>query len=116
MQVEARPAQLMHLFAAETAAAKGMAQGLCAMRLARAGVSPRHAVKLMRGVLNFPEQLAFARLIVHGDLDRPDEGFDAKLWLEPRVGSWLQSLVQALEPTARDVPAIGEEPDGNRQP
>ena len=108
MQIEARPAELMDLFAEEAAAAKGMAQGFGVMALQQAGLDTREGVKIMRGVLNFPEQIALARLIVKGDPDRPRDGIDAQLWLEPTAGSWFAGLVGALKPTSKGVPVIDD--------
>lgn len=109
LQLEARPGELMAIFDAQVSQAQAMAQGMGAMGLAQAGIKTTDAIKLIRGVFDFPKQIELARITVDGDPEDPAQGFDVAVTLTPAADTWLGDVMDVLVPKGGGVPVLANE-------
>lgn len=107
IEIEAQPAALMKIFAAQVGQAQGMAQGMASFGLGQAGIPARDAVKIVRAAFDLPMQIDRLTLKVVGDPKAPEQGMQIDVGLTPKADTWLASLVGAMQPTGKGAPAVG---------
>jgi hypothetical protein len=106
LHVEARPAQLMDLFAPQVAQGQQQAQMMAGMLGGQAGIDFKDAGEIVTAAFAFP------RMIDRISVRMPESYETAKqanvdVELEPVANTWLGKLVGALEPTKKGVQGIG---------
>lgn len=106
MQVQAQPARLMEVFGEKIDEARQMAQGMGTFILSQQGLQPAEAIKIIQGVFDFPTQIETASLVVRGDPEAPEQGFDGELALDAKSGTWLGKFVDALTPNEAGAPVL----------
>lgn len=105
----ARPGDLMELFEEQLRSRRAMFQGAFAVGLAGVGVKTKEAVKLYRALLDFPHQIAEARMQIDGDFRRPERGFRTSLEVDAVAGTWFDRLVTSLMHHPEGPPTIDDD-------
>lgn len=106
ISLQAQPARLMEVFADKIDETRQMAQGMGTFILSQQGLQPAEAIKIIQGLFDFPTQIETATLIVRGDPEAPEQGFDGELAMNPKSGTWLGKFVDSLKVNAAGAPVL----------
>jgi hypothetical protein len=106
MQLQARPARLMEVYADKINEIRGMAQGMGTFVLSQQGIQAKDAISIIHAVFDFPNQIDSATLIVTGNPEEPQEGFDGSLTLTAKPETWFGRLIDAVQPEPSGAPKL----------
>ncbi len=106
LELRARPAALMELFADEVRRSQRMADGMATLALGRMGVQPKDAIGMARAVFAWPKQCDTFALRIDADPDDPGAGFHAQVSMTPAAESDFAGLLQKLTPAGEGAPRL----------
>lgn len=108
LELEARPAALLDIYADEVDQVRRLATGAGMLSLQALGMSAREAAGLMKTIFEFPKQISLVQSKFRAR--RPEfTTFDLELLLTPVAESGFENLCRLLKPNPRGVPVLAEE-------
>lgn len=103
LEIDARPPALMELFKEHVDGAEQMVSMMGMMALQQMGMEAGDAAGLIKDVFAFPKQVATFQLKYRGDPEKPADGFDVAVDLQPVTGTKFAAFCTAIKPNPQGV-------------